>query len=673
MKFEPYKEEVEALAFGKQLPDAIYLHKSALPFISDSLAHFTSVLVARYAADLEWDVVKFFRRDFKVSLLCYPTFLSESYPALRNSTTIDLVREKMRKMDYSRSENPPILHRKDTLVTPDHPAYLSFVAINQEGESLGLYKQSSRIGFKKSWERLISSKGYALVDGHIVPKAAVASSETNEEVGSIPIHRHRTAIDRDKLSTPMQRLARHGYLSGDHSVLDYGCGKGHDILELEAHGVDAVGWDPEYRPDGEKRVSDVVNLGFVINVIEERDERANVLLSAFGLTRCVLAISAMIGSETTNEKFTRYKDGVVTSRKTFQKYYSQSELRSFIESTLGRQAFAAAPGIFFVFKDELEEQRFLANRQRVSRSWRQLTAREKSAPKVNYQKLVEDNIDLVQAFWETCLDFGRMPANDEFDRSDEVRHIIGSHKKALDVCASYFGTDDYDKARDGRIEDITVFLALSYFGRRQAYTKMPQSLQRDIKSFFQNVSTAQELARIALFSVANTQKITEACFEARDRLDCGHLQTDHSYVVDSKLLNSLPGILRIYVGCASQLYGDIESVDLIKIHMGSGKVTLMIYEDFGSALPLLKERIKVRLREQEIDWFYYGGRYDLQPLYLKSLYMSEGEPGFEPQQEFDQRVSRLPGIDLKERGPTLSEFQKLLAENSLSLDSLDKK
>ena len=670
MEFAPYKKQVEALSIGKRLPDATYLHKSALPTVSAELAEFTSALADEYATDFDWNIAKFFRRDFKVSLLSYPTFLDEGYPELTGSVTIDLVRKKARMTDYSKSDNPPILHRKETLIAPEHPAFSDFTALTKEGESLGLYEKSSRIGFKKSWERLISNKGYTSVDGHIVPKAHRFTESPSEDIDDVRIDRHRTAIDRDRLSSPMQFLARHGYLSGDYTVLDYGCGKGHDILELEAHGVDAIGWDPVLRPDGQQRVSDVVNLGFVINVIEDRTERGDALKQAFELTRRVLTVAVMIGGEGTTEKFKPYKDGVITSRNTFQKYFSQSELRSFIETTLEQPALAVAPGVFFVFKDELEEQRFLSNRQRVTREWRQLTAREKSAPSVDYQKVIEENIDLVKAFWGTCLDYGRMPANDEFDRSNELRSLIGSHKKAFDASANYFGFDDYTQARDGRIEDITVFLALSFFGRRQAYSKMPISLQRDIKAFFQKPSVAQESSRLALFSVADTQKITEACIEARDRLDCGHLEADHSFVVDAGKLASLPGVLRIYVGCATQLYGDIDGVDLVKIHMGSGKVSLMIYDDFSKPLPLLKERIKIRLRDQEIDWFEYGGGYEPQPLYLKSLYMSGEEAGYADQQAFDQRVVKLRGIDLSEHGPTFTEFQQILAANELTLDAL---
>jgi len=67
----------------------------------------------------------------------------------------------------------------------------------------------------------------------------------------------------------MQTLARHGYFDGNYSVLDYGCGKGDDVRELEAHGVDVLGWDPVHKPEHTPTKRDIVNLGFVTNVIED--------------------------------------------------------------------------------------------------------------------------------------------------------------------------------------------------------------------------------------------------------------------------------------------------------------------------------------------------------------------------------------------------------------------
>ena len=88
----------------------------------------------------------------------------------------------------------------------------------------------------------------------------------------------------------------------------------------------------------------------------------------------------------------------------------------------------------------------------------------------------------------------------------------------------------------------------------------------------------------------------------------------HSYLSD------LPAELRIYVGCAAQLYGDIDEFDLIKIHFTSGKVSLMRYDEWDKDEPLLLERVKVRLRDQEVDVFTYGDSYESTPIQDKELF-----------------------------------------------------
>ena len=102
----------------------------------------------------------------------------------------------------------------------------------------------------------------------------------------VSVARHKTAIARNQLSTPMQMLARHGFLDGEHSILDYGCGRGDDIAILEEAELPVRGWDPHYAPDTNlSEPADVVNLGFVLNVIEEPSERTETLRKAFGLCR----------------------------------------------------------------------------------------------------------------------------------------------------------------------------------------------------------------------------------------------------------------------------------------------------------------------------------------------------------------------------------------------------
>ena len=91
------------------------------------------------------------------------------------------------------------------------------------------------------------------------------------------VERHKTAIRRDNLSRPLNALGRHGYLKGQYTVFDYGCGHGDDVRRLKANGVHASGWDPYYAPDNAKREADIVNVGYVVNVIDDEAERAAVL------------------------------------------------------------------------------------------------------------------------------------------------------------------------------------------------------------------------------------------------------------------------------------------------------------------------------------------------------------------------------------------------------------
>ena len=72
----------------------------------------------------------------------------------------------------------------------------------------------------------------------------------------------------------------------------------------------------------------------------------------------------MIASDAHIAKFRAFKDGVMTSRNTFQKYYAQEELKEYIEATLGTKALPVASGVFFVFKDEEAEAQFTFRRYR---------------------------------------------------------------------------------------------------------------------------------------------------------------------------------------------------------------------------------------------------------------------------------------------------------------------
>jgi len=146
----------------------------------------------------------------------------------------------------------------------------------------------------------------------------------------------------------MLHLQRFGFLDGPQSLFDYGCGRGDDLRLLSELNVPASGWDPVFRPDAERQSADIVNLGFVLNVIEDPDERRETLKAAFALARKVLIVSVMLGYQSKREQFAAYEDGIRTQRNTFQRYYVQDEFRSYVEKTLGANAIPIAAGICLV-------------------------------------------------------------------------------------------------------------------------------------------------------------------------------------------------------------------------------------------------------------------------------------------------------------------------------------
>lgn len=624
MDFESYKLCIGKVKTGKQLPDSIYVHNSALSDIPEELASILEKIAsALKIKNSEWNILKLYKRDFKVAFLSYPDFATYSYPPLQHSFTVDLAKLSVRKSSYEKSDNPPILHRKETFVKTDFKLRSLFEEITAEGEKIGLYENPRSIGFKKNWERLISNKVYFLDEaGRLQPKA-IRDTENNVVPISkeVEVERHRTAIDRNQLSQPMQILARHNYFNGDYSVLDYGCGKGDDMRELEAHGIDISGWDPVHLPDGDILNTDIVNLGFVLNVIEDREERNETLRRAWDYANKLLIVSVMIAGESVIRQFTPYKDGVITSRNTFQRYYTQSEFRSYVESSLDESAIAVGQGIFIVFKDKMEEQTFLLERQHVKRDWQQKTQREIQTRQPSIKKdLIDKHLELFTDFWKSSLELGRIPANNEFEFSDQIRRIAGSHNKAHNALIEHFGNELFTEAQEKRKDDLLVYFALGLFGKRKPQTKMPDGLKRDIKYFYKSYSDAVEQATTVLFSMGNPELIEESCIKAHKLLENGNLEDGHSFTFHKRHLGDLPPELRIYIGCATQLYGDLDNIHLIKAHITSGKVSLMRYDDWEKDTPLLVERIKIKMRDQDIDFFDYGGRFEPPPLLNKNIY-----------------------------------------------------
>lgn len=399
------------------------------------------------------------------------------------------------------------------------------------------------------------------------------------------ILRHRAAIRRADFSLPVKCVLRDQLLRKDTSFFDFGCGHGDDVAGVANLGIAADGWDPAHLPDRHRRPSDVVNLGYVINVIEDVAERGEVLRDAWSLTKKVLVVAARIAVDGASASDIAFGDGVITRIGTFQKFYSQAELRLYIEATLGENAISAAPGVFYIFKDPLLQHSFTASKYR---------RRSVSKPRLSrHEQLFESNRELLETLIETFSELGRLPFPDEFEKATEIIDVFRSFDRAFAIIKKVADSEELNRIQEERADDIRVYLALARFPKRPSLGELPLRIQRDIKAFFRNYKIACDEADRLLFSTGNSELIDKACRKS----PIGRL-TSNGLLVHHSAISGLSPILRVYEGCARSYLGEIEDANVVKLHRFSGKISYLACPQFDTdAHPAIRRTIKLSLRD----------------------------------------------------------------------------
>ncbi|MCX7113346.1 MAG: DNA phosphorothioation-associated putative methyltransferase [Proteobacteria bacterium] len=359
------------------------------------------------------------------------------------------------------------------------------------------------------------------------------------------------------------------------------------------------------------------------------------------------------------------KKNAQSQRNTFQKYFTQAELRGWLAESLETEPVPVGPGIFYVFKDQDLEQRFLLGRQENRRNVLKFT--RLSRPEIPFKagkadvKYQASQAEL-ETLWETRISLGRLPERSEIKDADILVQQFNSIPAALRFIQSRKESAEaiLEQARLSRLDDLRIYFAEFQFRQCPAYRHLEAGLQRDIKAFFGDYRLAMEEGKALLFAAGRPETIAKACREAAEQ-GLGWLEENQSLQLHTSLISQLPPVLRVYVGCGLKLYGDPESADLIKIHIRSGKLTLMRFDDFlGHPLPRLLQRVKLKLREQDFDLFDYGGGYPQPYLYRKSRYLNEEMPNYAEQLAFDEALENLNLFDLDGYGPKPNDFDNTL-------------
>ena len=426
-------------------------------------------------------------------------------------------------------------------------------------------------------------------------------------------NRHRTAISRTDYSRPIRVALADGVIGPDTTVFDYGCGLGDDLRHLRFRGIECWGWDPVHLHGGNRAHAQVVNLGYVINVIEDADERAKCLACAWDCAERVLIVSGRLASQTRD--FTpvgRYADGLVTSVPTFQKLYQQNELRVWIEAQLGQPAVAGGPGVFYVFRDPADRMGYLASRFRSGTA--------DSLPSV--ASSIDAHKELLQPLVEFFRAHARTPGDDEIDNAAEICERLGSLRRALRLIERAHDPDRWQRIITARGHDLLLFLALSRFDGRPRFGQLPLTLRRDIKGLFPSYRQACAEADVALRAVGDLGRISRAT----ERSNVGKRTPSALYVHESAL-DALPPLLRLYEGCARSYIGRIDGANLIKLHTDEPMVSYLSYPDFESdPHPALAEATTVHLQTFRIRERRYRTSKNPPILHRKELFLTSDHP-----------------------------------------------
>ena len=168
---EAVDEACRRSAVGKLLPTALYVHRTALEAL-DPLLRVYEGCARAYLGTLDGaNLIKLHRQSGKVSYLVYPDFETDPHPTLLRSVKLCLRTREIECFDYTASNNPPILHRKETFLTADHPLHAKFARLTEQEERRGLLDDTATIGTREGWQARLSARGFAL-RGHRLIRCA---------------------------------------------------------------------------------------------------------------------------------------------------------------------------------------------------------------------------------------------------------------------------------------------------------------------------------------------------------------------------------------------------------------------------------------------------------------------------------------------------------------------
>ena len=161
---------------GKRIGSTLYVHRTAIDCLAERPANLLNQALEMLdeSTAASFNVVKIDTQASKVAFLDYQNFYSDPFPPLNLAISVDVLGKVERSRDYRKSNNPPILHRKELLLPLSHPSRQSFDRLTSELEELGLYREPHKIGHLKQWANRLVQANIGVCDNRVVELSSSA-------------------------------------------------------------------------------------------------------------------------------------------------------------------------------------------------------------------------------------------------------------------------------------------------------------------------------------------------------------------------------------------------------------------------------------------------------------------------------------------------------------------
>lgn len=448
------------------------------------------------------------------------------------------------------------------------------------------------------------------------------------------IDRSRTAIVRGGASRPIRLAIEGGVLSETQTFFDYGCGRGEDIKVLTREGYQATGWDPVHAKENALEPADVVQIGYVLNVIEHPGERVETLGKAWNLAGEAMVVAVQTTMAKPKSPGRRFSDGFLTSRGTFQKYFEQSEALDLIKTVTSSEPAVAAPGVFVAFRSEEARLAYLSRRRRrrfdgfqhrLPRAERIPRPRRENQAKKRQQERYELRLAAVAPLMDLLLRLGRWPTPGEYSPHEQAFEHFRSTKAGLRFAEDHLDPFQWETAQTRKRDDLLVDLALARFGGRPTLSQLSPESQLDVKGFFGSYKKALVVADELLFRSGDMKALVAAAKETT----LGKRLPDSLYVHVSGI-SELPALLRIYEGCAAEFVGETDAnlvkLDLLREH----SVSYLSYPAFEKeAHPALVSSLRFSLAHRRLVKRDFSESKNPPVLHRKETFLPKSHPLFE--------------------------------------------